>query len=141
MAAEYTADVSGVVSGGATRAGRYLENLSVTLDGHPVLTDVSLAIRAGEIVTILGPNGSGKSTLLRALLGILPASKGGVTRRAGLGVGYIPRRWRPQPPARPDGLHSTGDSAGRARTRADHARHDTHARTLGTLHRSAPDTR
>lgn len=68
------------------------DHLSVTLDGHPVLTDVSLAIRAGEIVTILGPNGSGKSTLLRALLGILPASKGGVTRRAGLGVGYVPQR-------------------------------------------------
>lgn len=46
----------------------------------------------------------------------------------------IPLRWRPQPPAHPDGLHSTGSSA-------DHARHDTHARTLDTLHRSAPDTR
>ncbi|WP_404416270.1 carbohydrate porin [Brevundimonas vesicularis] len=33
VAAEYTADVSGVVSGGATRGGRYLDNLSVTLDG------------------------------------------------------------------------------------------------------------
>ena len=33
VAAEYTADVSGVVSGGASRAGRYLDNLSVELDG------------------------------------------------------------------------------------------------------------
>lgn len=33
------------------------------------------------------------------------------------------------------------DIPGRANTRADHARHDTHARTLDTLHRSALDTR
>lgn len=33
VSAEYTADVSGVVSGGASRAGRYLDNLSVELDG------------------------------------------------------------------------------------------------------------
>ena len=68
------------------------DHLTVTLDAHPVLSDVTLAIRPGEIVTILGPNGSGKSTLLRALLGILPATRGRVTRRAGLGIGYVPQR-------------------------------------------------
>lgn len=33
VSAEYTADVSGVVSGGVSRAGRYLDNLLVALDG------------------------------------------------------------------------------------------------------------
>lgn len=66
--------------------------LSVTLDGHTVLSDITLAIQPGEIVTILGPNGSGKSTLLRALLGILPASGGTVTRKPGLVIGYVPQR-------------------------------------------------
>ncbi len=68
------------------------EHLSVALDGHSVLTDVSLAVAPGEIVTILGPNGSGKSTLLRALLGIVPATGGRVVRRDGLVVGYVPQR-------------------------------------------------
>lgn len=68
------------------------ERLSVTLEAQPVLTDVSLSVQPGEIVTILGPNGSGKSTLLRALLGIVPASKGCVTQRPGLVVGYVPQR-------------------------------------------------
>lgn len=67
-------------------------HLSVTLDGHKVLSDITLAVQPGEIVTILGPNGSGKSTLLRALLGILPASGGTVTRKPGLGIGYVPQR-------------------------------------------------
>lgn len=30
------------------------------------------------------------------------------------GAPCIPRRWRPQPPAHPERLHSTGSSAGRA---------------------------
>jgi zinc transport system ATP-binding protein len=53
---------------------------------------VDLAIRAGEIVTLIGPNGSGKSTTVKALLGILPPSEGGVTRQPDLTVGYLPQR-------------------------------------------------
>ena len=68
------------------------QNLSVSLDGHTVLSDITLALHRAEIVTILGPNGSGKSTLLRALLGILPPSTGGVTRQPGLVIGYVPQR-------------------------------------------------
>ena len=67
-------------------------NISVSLDGDEVLSHVTLAVRAGEIVTILGPNGSGKSTLLRALLGIVALSGGAVTRAAGLRLGYVPQR-------------------------------------------------
>ena len=79
---------------GGVRMGALIgaERLSVTLEGHPVLTDVSLSVQPGEIVTILGPNGSGKSTLLRALLGIVPSVGGRVITRPGLVVGYVPQR-------------------------------------------------
>lgn len=61
------------------------------------------------------------------------------------GLGWVaaiyPAGGDPSPPTHPDRLHSTGSRAGRARCKADHARQGTHAQTLGTLHRSALDTR
>jgi zinc transport system ATP-binding protein len=57
-----------------------------------VLENVDIDVRPGEIVALIGPNGSGKSTLARILLGILPPTKGTVTRRPALRVGYVPQR-------------------------------------------------
>ena len=43
-----------------------------------VLQDVSLELRANEIVSLLGRSGSGKSTLLRIIAGLMPPSRGRV---------------------------------------------------------------
>jgi ABC-type multidrug transport system fused ATPase/permease subunit len=37
------------------------------IDGHPVLTNVSLDVKAGETIALVGPNGCGKTTLLNLL--------------------------------------------------------------------------
>ena len=34
-------------------------------DGNEVLTDLSLSVEEGQVLSIIGPSGSGKSTLLR----------------------------------------------------------------------------
>lgn len=55
-----------------------LDRVSVSIGGRPILRDVDLSVRAGEVVTLLGPNGSGKSTLVRAVTGLLPHARGSV---------------------------------------------------------------
>lgn len=68
------------------------QNVDFGHGGQRVLQGVSLALNAGEIVTIVGPNGSGKSTLLRVMIGALKPQKGKVTRQDGLRIGYVPQK-------------------------------------------------
>ena len=42
-------------------------------NGTSAVSDVSLSVSEGEIVSIVGESGSGKTTLIRAILGLLPA--------------------------------------------------------------------
>jgi NitT/TauT family transport system ATP-binding protein len=42
----------------------------------PVIGDLSLSLRKGEIVSIVGPSGCGKTTLLNVLCGLIPADAG-----------------------------------------------------------------
>lgn len=67
-----------------------VRNLSVTLGGAPVLSDLSFSVQEGEILTILGPNGSGKTVLLKALLGLLPFT-GEVNWHKKPRIGYLPQ--------------------------------------------------
>ncbi len=53
-----------------------LESLRVNYGAIRALHDVSLEVRAGEIVTLLGANGAGKTSTLRAISGLVPASGG-----------------------------------------------------------------
>jgi phospholipid/cholesterol/gamma-HCH transport system ATP-binding protein len=46
--------------------------------GHVVHRDLSLQVRAGQIVGLLGGSGSGKTTLLREILGLLRPDSGAV---------------------------------------------------------------
>lgn len=48
-------------------------------ESNPILTDVDLAVAAGEIVAIAGPSGSGKTTVLALLAGWMTPDSGHVS--------------------------------------------------------------
>ncbi len=57
----------------------YATNVSVTLDGRAVLTEITLEVCPGEVLALVGPNGAGKSTLLSVLSGERHPDAGAVT--------------------------------------------------------------
>ncbi len=70
-------------------------------DSH-ILHDVSLAVAAGQVLTILGRNGAGKTTALKSIIGVVKPRSGSVSfggkemtslspyRIARAGIGYVP---------------------------------------------------
>lgn len=57
-----------------------LETLAVSksFDGRVIIEDISLQLRAGEIVSLLGVSGSGKTTLFNVIAGLLLPDSGRV---------------------------------------------------------------
>lgn len=66
-----------------------LEKATLGYDQTPILSGVTLSIRAGERIGVLGVNGAGKSTLIKTIDGCLPLLAG--QRRLGQGtvIGYF----------------------------------------------------
>ena len=68
-----------------------VEGLTAGYGGPPIIADVSLQVRAGQITALVGPNGAGKSTLLKAMIGIIKPSAGKVWA-----AGKDVTRWAPE---------------------------------------------
>jgi len=65
----------------------------LTIRGHPALDDVSLEVRAGEVVGIAGVAGNGQTELVAAIAGLRPLDAGTVTL-GGRDLGGLPVRER-----------------------------------------------
>ena len=46
----------------------YTEQMTVGYDGKPLIENIGIGVRRGEILTLIGPNGSGKSTILKSMI-------------------------------------------------------------------------
>jgi branched-chain amino acid transport system ATP-binding protein len=91
--------------------------------------DVSLEVRAGEVVALIGGNGAGKTTTLRAITGLLPLARGRVeldgerldgrapSEIVARGIAHVPegRQLFPSLSVRENLEEGARDRAGRAR--------------------------
>jgi ABC-type branched-subunit amino acid transport system ATPase component len=80
-----------------------LESLSSGYGGVPIVREVSLALRPGEVVGVFGRNGVGKTTLVKTIAGLVRATSGrirmkdddvtnrGAQEMARRGMGYVPQ--------------------------------------------------
>ena len=69
-----------------------LNGIHKSFAGNPVLEDVSLSLKQGEITTLIGPNGAGKSTLAKIILGLIKPDSGTRLPNAELNIGYMPQK-------------------------------------------------
>lgn len=84
-------------------SGLVIKSLRKSYRKRPILRDVSLELRRGEVIALLGPNGTGKTTCFYTIAGLTPPDSGKVIidhqdvtnlpmyRRARLGLGYLPQ--------------------------------------------------
>jgi ABC-type branched-subunit amino acid transport system ATPase component len=80
-----------------------VEGLTAGYGGSPIIEDVAIDARLGELTVMVGPNGAGKSTLMKTIAGVVRASAGRVvlngTEVTGkapehlvkLGMSYVPQ--------------------------------------------------
>jgi ABC-type antimicrobial peptide transport system, ATPase component len=52
--------------------------VTVAYDGRPVLRDVTVTARPGQILAVTGPSGAGKTTLLSTMAGLIRPERGSV---------------------------------------------------------------
>lgn len=67
-----------------------LTELSKNFGGLQVISNLSLEVNNGEIVSVIGPNGAGKSTLLNLITGIYRPDQGDIQLRGTSLVGKTP---------------------------------------------------
>jgi ATP-binding cassette subfamily F protein 3 len=68
------------------------EDLCKQYGAQEVLRRICLRVEEGDRIGLVGPNGVGKTTLLRLLAGLEEPTLGGVERKIGLRVSYLPQK-------------------------------------------------
>ena len=87
----------------AVTEGLVVESIGKSFRGRPVVKNVSMRLRQGEVAGLLGPNGAGKTTCFYMITGLIPVDYGKIMldgqditsqpmyQRARMGLGYLPQ--------------------------------------------------
>lgn len=68
-----------------------IKKIYVIFNKKTILSNISLSLKSGKILTIIGPNGAGKSTLVRIVLKLILPEQGSVYQLENLRIGYVPQ--------------------------------------------------
>ena len=88
----------------------YTEGLTVGYHGVPLIKNIKISLKKGEILTLIGPNGAGKTTILRSIIKQLKPI-GGVVVLDGKETEQISGKELSRKLSRPDVIHIPGSSA------------------------------
>jgi ATP-binding cassette subfamily F protein uup len=69
----------------------WINEVSVSFGGPPLLDGATLQIEAGERIGLLGRNGSGKSTLMKLLMGEIKPDSGEIIRSGEVRIAMLPQ--------------------------------------------------
>ncbi len=80
-----------------------LDNVSVKYAGDPVIKDINLDIKAGEVFGLMGLNGAGKTTMIKSILGLKEQCRGDISifgknklsKESKLKLAYLPEKFEP----------------------------------------------
>lgn len=70
----------------------HLDEVSFHVGQHKILTNVSLSLSKGEMVSLIGPNGAGKSTLVKLILGLNKPTSGNIIKQK-IVISYVPQKF------------------------------------------------
>ncbi|MCK5383998.1 MAG: ABC transporter ATP-binding protein [Alphaproteobacteria bacterium] len=80
-----------------------LKDISVAYTDVPVIDEIDLEIRSGEIFGLMGLNGAGKTTMIKAILGLRQQRSGtisiygqeNISRQSKARLAYLPEKFEP----------------------------------------------
>ena len=76
------------------------DQLTVGYDGKPLIREINIQLKKGEILTLIGPNGAGKTTLFRLIMGLETVDKGTFEVGETVKLAYVDKQHKDIDPAK-----------------------------------------
>ncbi|MBS7525052.1 ABC transporter ATP-binding protein [Fusibacter paucivorans] len=68
-----------------------LDDVQINYGKNVILEHVNFKVCSNDYIGVVGPNGAGKTTLIKALLGLMPVTRGSIAYEGQVKIGYLPQ--------------------------------------------------